>query len=80
MEVAIAYRIKERLRDFYRTSDLVEARRLLEELVLHCSKGAMPPEIQRLGRTLRRRFDKIRNYHLAKVTNGPIEALNTRGP
>ncbi|MGH8996474.1 MAG: transposase, partial [Acidimicrobiales bacterium] len=31
-EVAIAYRIKERLRDFYRTRDPDEARRLLEEL------------------------------------------------
>ena len=75
-EVAIAYRIKERLRDFYRTSDQGEARVLLEDLVFHCSKRAMPPEVQRLGRTLRRWFDKICNYHLARVTNAPTEALN----
>jgi transposase len=75
-EVAIAYRIKERLRDFYRTSDHDQARSLLEELVLHCSKRAMPPEVRRLGRTLRRWFDKICNYHLARVSNGPTEALN----
>ena len=31
-EVAIAYRIKERLRDFYRTRDPDEARQILEEL------------------------------------------------
>ena len=36
----------------------------------------MPPEIQRLGRTIRKWFDKICNYHLAKVSNGPTEALN----
>lgn len=75
-EVAIAYRIKERLRDFYRSNDEGQARRILEELVAHCSKEAMPPEVQRLGRTLRRSLDKICNYHLAKVTNAPTEALN----
>ena len=45
-------------------------------MVSHCSKQALPPELQRLGRTLRRWFDKICNYHLAKVTNAPTEALN----
>jgi transposase len=75
-EVAIAYRIKERFRDFYRTSDPDEARRILDELQTHCRKRAMPPEIQKLGRTLRKWFDKVCNYHLAKVTNGPTESLN----
>ena len=75
-EVAIAYRVKERLRDFYATTDPDEARRVLEDLQRHCLKKAMPPEIQRLGGTIRRWFDKLCNYHLAKVTNGPTEALN----
>ncbi|MGI8493004.1 MAG: ISL3 family transposase, partial [Acidimicrobiales bacterium] len=75
-EVAIVYRVKERLRDFYRTNDLDQARQLLEELKAHCLRRAMPPEIQKLGRTIRTWFDKICNYHLAKVTNGPTEALN----
>ena len=75
-EVAIAYRIKERLRDFYRTADSDEARRLLEELKDHCLKKAMPPEVQKLGRTIKKWFDKIANYHLARVSNGPTEALN----
>jgi len=52
-EVAIAYRIKERVRDFYRTFDLDEARRMLEELQNHCLTRAMPPEIQKLGRTIK---------------------------
>ncbi len=75
-EVAIAYRMKERLRDFYRARDPDEARRILEELQTHCLKRAMPPEIQKLGRTIRNWFDKIVNYHLARVSNGPTESLN----
>jgi len=69
-EVAIAYRVKERLRDFYRTSDPDEARKVLDELQRHCVKRAMPPEIQKLGRTIKSWFDKICNFHLARVSNG----------
>ena len=36
----------------------------------------MPPEVQKLGRTIKHWFDKIANFHLARVTNGPTEALN----
>lgn len=75
-EVAIAYRMKERVRDFYRTRDPDEAGRMLDELVRHCRKRAMPPEVQRLGRTLHAWFDKICNFHLARTSNGPTEALN----
>ena len=75
-EVAIAYRIKERFRDFYRTGDPNQARRMLEELQAHCLKRAMPPEVQKLGRTVKAWFDKLCNYHLARVTNGPTESLN----
>jgi transposase len=75
-EVAIAYRIKERLRDFYRAGDPNEARQMLEDLKNHCLKRAMPPEIQKLGRTIRQWFDKLCNYHLARVSNGPTESLN----
>jgi transposase len=75
-EVAIAYRVKERLRDFYRATTPAEARRLLADLQRHCLKRVMPPEVQKLGRTIRSWFDKICNYHIAKVSNGPTEALN----
>lgn len=40
----------------------------------------MPPEVQKLGRTIRQWFDKLCNYHLAKVTNGPTESLNNLIP
>jgi len=75
-EIAIAYRMKERLRDFYRARDPLETRQMLRELQDHCLKRAMPPEIRKLGRTIRKWFDKILNYHLARVSNGPTEALN----
>jgi transposase len=75
-EVAIAYRVKERLRDFYRTRDPNVAQSMLRELEQHCRRSTMPPEIQKLGRTLRAWFDKIANFHLARVSNGPTEALN----
>jgi transposase len=75
-EVAIAYRIKERLREFYRTRDPDQAKAMLKELEAHCRRRTMPPEIQRLGRTIGAWFDKIANFHLARVSNGPTEALN----
>ncbi len=75
-EVAIAYRVKERLREFYRTTDPAKARLLLEDLEHHCLKRAMPPEVQKLGRTIKRWFDKLCNYHIAKVSNGPTEGMN----
>lgn len=75
-EVAISYRIKERLRDFYQTRDPDEARTMLRELLEHCVSRAMPPEIQKLGGTIETWFDKICNFHVARVSNGPTEALN----
>jgi transposase len=75
-EVAIAYRVKERLRDFYRCGDRDEARQILDELAEHCTRSAMPREVQKLGRTFRQWFEKIWNYHVAKMSNGPTEAIN----
>ena len=75
-EVAISYRVKERLRDFYRTHESDEARTMLEELLEHCVSRAMPPEIQKLGKTIETWFEKICNFHVARVTNAPTEALN----
>lgn len=75
-EVAIAYRVKERLREFYLCADADYARTMLSELVEHCLRSVMPPELQKIGRTLKKWFEKICNYHLARVSNGPTEALN----
>ena len=76
-EVAIAYRVKERLRDFYRRRDPDEATPMLEELQAPLPRRAMPPEIQKLGRTISTWFDKIANFHLARVSNGPTERSTT---
>ena len=75
-EVAISYRVKERLRDFYRIRDSDEARTILKELLEHCASRSMPPEIQKLGQTIETWFDKICSYHTARVSNAPTEALN----
>jgi transposase len=75
-EVAIAHRVKERLRDFYKANGEAEASLVLEELKHHCTKKAMPPEVQRLGRTITKWFEKLCNFHVAKMSNGPTEALN----
>ncbi|HTV11304.1 MAG TPA: ISL3 family transposase [Acidimicrobiales bacterium] len=75
-EVAVAYRIKERLREFYRCRGPEQARAMLAELKDHCLRPAMPAEVQKLGRTLHHWFDKVVNFHLARLSNGPTEALN----
>lgn len=76
VEVAMAHRVKEALRDFYMANNSESAREHLEALVSHCTKSEMSPEMQRLGRTLKRWFDKLCNWHEAKVSNGPTEGLN----
>jgi len=49
---------------------------MLEELIEHCRRAGMPPELRKLGRTLHQWLDKICNYHHARISNGPTEALN----
>lgn len=75
-EVAIAYRVKERVREFYQCGDKDLARNMLTELVEHCRRPSMPKELRRFGATIHRWSKKIRNYHHAKISNGPTEALN----
>jgi transposase len=75
-EVAIAYRVKERIREFYRTFDPHEASALLEDLMQRCLLRTMPPEIQKFGRTLKKWFAKIANFHLTRLSNGPTESIN----
>ncbi len=48
------------------------ARRVAESL----STTHDAPELQKLGRTIRTWFDKICNFHLARVSNGPTESIN----
>lgn len=75
-EVAIAYLVKERLREFYRCHDPDTAQAMLTELIDHCQQTTMPAELRKLAQTLRKWFNKICNFHIARVSNGPTEALN----
>ena len=63
-------------REFYRCTDIDTARAMLGELIEHCKRPSMPAELRKLGRTLQRWSDKICNFHIARVSNGPTEALN----
>ncbi|BBZ38719.1 hypothetical protein MCNS_17820 [Mycobacterium conspicuum] len=74
--VTLAYRVKERLREFYCCTDIHTARAMLSELIEHCLRPGLPPELNKLARTLKAWYDKICNYHIARVSNGPTEALN----
>jgi len=75
-EVAITYRIKERLREFYDQTSLESAREFLDELITHCQKPSMPPEVHKLGATLTAWHTQILAYHLAHHSNGITEAMN----
>lgn len=75
-EVAITYRIKERLREFYDQTNHDNAKTILEELINQCHKWAMPPEVRKLGRTLHTWQEQILAYHLGHHSNGITEAMN----
>lgn len=75
-EVALAYRVKEAVCDFYEMDDYQGAQDYLIKIVDHIKKPSMPKELQALGRTLERWFEKIMAFHFARVTNGPTEGLN----
>ncbi len=75
-EVAITYRIKERLRQFYQQTSLEDGKRLLDELIDHCRRIVMPPEVQKLGTTLKTWYSQILTYHHAHHSNGITEAMN----
>ncbi|QPK81210.1 ISL3 family transposase [Schaalia sp. ZJ405] len=75
-EVAIAYRIKEQLRVFYRLNNSDQAYRELDTLIDTCQARPMPPEIKRLGRTLNQWRSQIMAYHKAHLTNSITETMN----
>lgn len=49
---------------------------MLADLQDHCCRREMSTEVRRLGATIGEWFEKICNYHLARMSNGPTEALN----
>ncbi len=61
-EVALSYRVKEAISDFYEIQDIHQARSHLEEIVDRLSLKSMPSELRRLGRTITYWFEKIMAY------------------
>jgi transposase len=74
-EVLGAWLAKESVRDVYLTDDPKEAKTLLDKAIAGCLADEVP-EIQSLGRTLKRWQAEILNHHRTGASNGPTEAMN----
>lgn len=74
-EVLGAWLAKEYVRDVYLTEDPAKAAVLLERTIAGCLEDEVP-EIQSLGRTLKRWRSEILAHHATGASNGPTEALN----
>ena len=75
-EVAYAWHAKEAVRFFYDIPNPTMADRYLIELAADVQDNDFPPEVRALGRTLTRWRTEIVNWHRARATNGPAEAIN----
>ena len=75
-EVRLAWHAKETLRGLYDIDCPQLAERYATELADDLADADCPPELRRLGRTLARWHTPIVNWHHARVSNGPTEAVN----
>ena len=75
-EVRLAWHAKETLRGLYDIDCPQLAGAYLGELAEDLTDTDSPPELRRLGRTLGRWHSAIVNWHRARVSNGPTEAIN----
>ena len=71
-EVRLPWHAKETLRGFYD----IDCPQLAERYAAELADRSGPPEPRRLGRTLTRWHTHIVNWHHARVSNGPTEAIN----
>ena len=71
-EVRLAWHAKETLRGLYD----INCPQLAERYATELADADCPPELRRLGRTLAHWHTQIVNWHHARVTNGPTEAIN----
>jgi transposase len=77
-QVRTPWHAKETVRDIYDIGDPDVAGDFVAQLGLDLQDESCPPEVQSLGRTLRRWLAHITAWHKARVTNGPTEAINNR--
>ena len=75
-EVRLAWHAKETLRGLYDIDCPQLAERYATELADDLADADCPPELRRLGRTLAHWHTAIVNWHHARVSNGPTEAIN----
>ena len=76
LQVRLAWHAKETLRGLYDIDCPQLAERYAAELAEDLRDADCPPELRRLGRTLARWHTPIVNWHRARVSNGPTEAVN----
>ena len=75
-EVRDAWHAKETLRSIYDIADHNTGAATVAQLAQDLQDSGLPPEINRLGRTLWNWRTQISNWHVARVTNAPTEAAN----
>ena len=75
-EVRLAWHAKETLRGLYDIDCPELADSYAAELADDLQDADCPPELRRLGCTLSRWHTQIVDWHHARVTNGPTEAVN----
>ena len=75
-EVRDAWYAKETVRDIYQINCADLAAGFTHQISRDFQDRSLPPEIQRLGRTIARWATQIVAWHDSAVTNGPTEALN----
>ena len=75
-EVRDAWHAKETLRSIYDITDAEVGAATVAQLAGDLQDPGLPPELNRLGRTLSRWRTQISNWHAARVTNAATEAAN----
>ncbi len=75
-ETRMTWHAKEVVRQTYDHTDPDLAAAWVDDIVRDFADNAMPPEVQRLGRTIRRWRNQIVAWHRSHVSNGPTEAIN----
>ena len=75
-EVGYAYAAKEVVRQIYEHTNEVLAAVWVNELIADFCDSSMPPEVRRMGRTIKKWKAQIFAWHTSRVSNGPTEAVN----
>jgi transposase len=76
LEVFAGWAAKELVRRIYQQPDATAATDWIDQITRDFAERWMPPEVRRLGRTLRAWKSQIVAWHDARVSNGPTEAIN----